>query len=318
MRVTEVQIRNYRDDDLPALVRLINEADRVDGAGYATTEAALAHRLAMPNCAPYERICLAEQDGRLIGWSMLWVRHEESLDRVIANGIVHPGYRRQGIGTALMRRVEEAGHSLRGVKPAFLEMSVREQVNGAAELALSLGMQPVRYFFYMECHDMLHLPAPVPPEGLRLRSYVVGQDDDPFIAAYNDGFSDHWGYVQHTLEDERHRIRAPGFQAEDNLLATDADGRIAGLCIVLVPQMDEDALQRNPPLIDDLAVTHAHRRRGLGRALLLAGMRRIRDLGFSASALAVDADNANKALGLYESVGFQVVARSTAFRGELT
>ncbi len=315
--MSEFQIRNYRDDDLPALVRLINEADRVDGAGFATTEAALAHRLVMPHRAPRDAVYLAEQDGRLIGWAMTWVLHEESLDRAIANGIVHPGYRRQGIGTALMRRVEEAGRSLRGLKPAFLEMSVREQVNGAAELALSLGMQPVRYFFYMERHDLRYLPALLLPEGLHLRSYAVGQDDEPFVAAYNDGFSDHWGYARRTLEDERHRISAPGFRAEDNLLATDADGRIAGLCIVLVPQMDDDMLQNNPPLIDDLAVTHAYRRRGLGRALLLAGMRRIRDLGFSASALAVDADNPNKAQGLYESVGFQVISRSAAFRREL-
>lgn len=314
----EFEIRDYRDDDLPALVRLINEADRVDGAGFATTEAALEHRLVMPNCAPRDAVYLAEQDGTLIGWAMTWVRHEESLDRITASGIVHPGYRRRGIGTALMRRVQEAGQGLRGVKPAFLEMFVRERVNGAAELALSLDMQPVRYFFYMECHDLQHLPAPLLPAGLRLRSYVPDQDGEPFVAAYNDGFSDHWGYAQHTLDDERHRVSAPGFRAEDNLVATDADGRIAGLCIVLVPLMDEDALRRNPPLIDDLAVTHAQRRRGLGRALLLASMRRIRDLGFPAAALAVDADNPNKALCLYKSVGFQVVSRDTAFRRELT
>ncbi len=76
-------------------------------------------------------------------------------------------------------------------------------------------------------------------------------------------------------------------------------------------------LQKNPPLIDDLAVRSAYRRRGIGRALLLAGMRRIREEGYGAAALGVDADNPNQALKLYESVGFVVVSGSTTYRKEL-
>jgi len=137
------------------------------------------------------------------------------------------------------------------------------------------------------------------------------------VPAYNDAFSDHWGYVPHTLEKEKHRLAAPGFRAKDNLLAIDQDGNIAGLCIVMFPQMESDMLDKNPPMIDDLAVTHAYRRRGLGRALLLAGMRHIHDQGFSAASLAVDADNPNQALRLYKSVGFQIISRSTVYRKEL-
>jgi ribosomal protein S18 acetylase RimI-like enzyme len=81
--------------------------------------------------------------------------------------------------------------------------------------------------------------------------------------------------------------------------------------------MDPQMLRTNPPLIDDLAVIHAYRRRGIGRALLLAGMHHIRAQGFPAAALAVDADNPNQALRLYESVGFVVVSPSTAYRKEL-
>jgi mycothiol synthase len=169
----------------------------------------------------------------------------------------------------------------------------------------------------MHCRDLTTLKEPVLPEGIRLCRYVVGADQDAFVAAYNDAFSDHWGYVPHTREKEEHRVASSGFVCDDTLLVVDSEGRIAGLCIVLIPPAEPDMRDDNPPMIDDLAVTHAYRRRGLGRSLLRAGMRRIRDQGFSAAALAVDVDNSNRALRLYESAGFRVVSRSTAFRKEL-
>lgn len=310
-------IRNYHPQDLHALVELINTADRVDGAGYATTEAALAHRMAEPDANPLENVFVAEQDGSLVGYVTLYLRPEAAFDRIGALGIVHPGWRRQGIGTALMQRATQRAQQLKRERLTYLEMSVRERVAGTPELAQALGLQPVRFFYYMECHDLEHLPEPAFPSGIGLRHYALGQDEEAFVPAYNDGFSDHWGYVPHTLEKERHRVHAPGFRAEDSLLAVDIDGTIAGLCLLLFPKIEGHAPSSQPPVIDDLAVAHAYRQRGIGRALLLAGMRRIRDEGFAAAALAVDTDNPNKALRLYESVGFAIMSRSTAYRKEL-
>jgi len=310
-------IRTFRDEDLQPLAALINTADRVDDAGFTTTVLALAHRLQEPHALPAQNIFVAEQAGRLVGYAIVNERREEVLDRIGVVGIVHPEQRLQGIGTGLMERAESRARELRRDKPLFLEMVARQPVAGAAELALSLGMQPVRHFFYMECRDLAGLQEPVFPEGIRVRRYVVGSDQDAFVAAYNDAFSDHWGHVPHTRDKEEHRVGNPAFVCDDTLLAVDCGGRIAGLCLVLVPQVDPDMRKANPPMIDDLAVTHAYRRCGLGRGLLLAGMRHIRERGFSAAALAVDVDNPNQALRLYESAGFEVVSRSTAFRKEL-
>ncbi|MBC7232336.1 MAG: GNAT family N-acetyltransferase [Chloroflexi bacterium] len=315
--MAEWMIRNYRPDDLLALTQLINEADRVDGAGYATTASALAHRLAKPGVNPTQNLFLTEVDDLLVGYVRTSFKSEEAFDRVNAVGIVHPNWRRRGIGTALMQRAIEHARTFKRDKPLFLQIGVRHQVAGAEELALSLGLKPVRYFFYMECHDLDHIPEPVFPEGISVRPYIVGQDDAAFVETYNEGFSDHWGYVPTTLDEVKHWQNAPGFRAENNLLAVDASGRIVALCLVLFPQMEPDLLQKNPPLIDDLAVHPAYRRRGIGRALLLAGMRRIREEGYHAAALGVDADNPNQALRLYESVGFTTVARSTYYRKEL-
>jgi mycothiol synthase len=317
INLINLAIRNYQPADLPALAQLINEADHVDDAGFATTPTVLGHRLAEPGVRPAENLFVAEVDGRLVGYVILARRTEETIDRINAVGIVHPQWRRRGIGTALMQRAEAQARTFLRDKPVFLDMVARGHVAGAAELALSQGLQPVRYFFYMQCHDLQHLPEPAFPPDIRLRTFVLGQDEEEFVRADNDGFSDHWGFVPVTLEQIRHLLGLPGVRADNWLLAVDPAGHIAGFCLLLFPEMDPQMLRTNPPLIDDLAVIHAYRRRGIGRALLLAGMHHIRSQGFAAAALAVDADNPNQALRLYESVGFVVVSPSTAYRKEL-
>ena len=312
-----VNIRNFRPDDLPALVELINAADRVDDAGNATTLARLSHRLAEPRIKPTENLFVAEADGRLVGYVLVLQQLEATILRLVLIGIVHPQWRRQGAGTALMRRAEERARSFQSDKPRFLDVFARGRIAGADELARSLGMQPVRYSFYMQCPDLSSLPEPAFPAGITLRTMDPLRDAEPLLAAYNDGFSDHWCYVPATGEQMQHWLHSPEFCADNVLLAVTEQDDIAGICIVLFPQMEPEMLKSNPPHIDDLAVPHAYRRRGIGRALLLAGMRRIRGQGFQAAALGVDAENPNQAMRLYESVGFVIVSRTTEYRREL-
>lgn len=50
------------------------------------------------------------------------------------------------------------------------------------------------------------------------------------------------------------------------------------------------------------------RRRGLARALLARSMRMFRELGFSATSLGVDLNNADGARQFYESMGYRLVS----------
>ncbi len=315
--INMMNIRNYRPEDLAALVELINEADRVDDAGFAVTPNVLTFRLEGPGVAPDENLFVAEADGRLVGYVLLHQRREETIHRIGVAGIVHPQWRRLGIGTALMRRAEERAGMLRQDKPLVLEVGARQRVAGVNELALAMGLQPVRYFFYMHCHNLDSLPEPALPPGMAIRTVKPPADAEAMRIAYNDGFSDHWGYTPATAEQFQHWFESSLFRADDTLLAVTDDGQIAGICIVEFPQMEPEMLKTNPPLIDDLAVPHAFRRQGIGRAMLLAGMHRIRAQGFPVAALGVDADNPNQALRLYESVGFEVQSRTIVYRKEL-
>lgn len=63
--------------------------------------------------------------------------------------------------------------------------------------------------------------------------------------------------------------------------------------------------------LKDLAVCPTHRRRGIGRALLLHVFREFRARGAPAVSLKVDAANPTGAARLYEAAGMRVVERLT-------
>jgi len=69
--------------------------------------------------------------------------------------------------------------------------------------------------------------------------------------------------------------------------------------------------------VEALAVLREHRRKGLGRALLLEGMRALRGRGCTHLMLGVDSQNPTGALGLYESVGFREWSTGITFRKTL-
>ncbi|HNT05443.1 MAG TPA: GNAT family N-acetyltransferase [Anaerolineae bacterium] len=312
-----LEIRSYDPTDLPALAELINTADRVDNAGRAMTERALAEWLNRPSVEPARDLFLACVGRTLVGYVLAERRPETELDRIGAIGIVHPAWRRRGVGEALMVHIEQHALGKKADKPLFLEMVTRESVAGAAELACSLGMRPVRYFSYMQCSDLGKYAEPTLPAGIRFRLLDPSRDVQSFTAAYNDAFSDHWGYSLTTIEEVEHWLHSGNYHPGDITLAVDDDDSIAGFCALLFPQMEPEMLKSNPPMVDDLGVVHRFRRHGLGRALLLAGMRHVHSLGHEVIALEVDDDNPHRAQQLYESVGFSVVSRSTAFRKRL-
>ena len=69
--------------------------------------------------------------------------------------------------------------------------------------------------------------------------------------------------------------------------------------------------------IEDLGVIRRWRRKGLGTALLLTLLGRLRQLGFERAELGVDADSLTGATRLYERVGFEPTRTAVALEKEL-
>lgn len=63
-----------------------------------------------------------------------------------------------------------------------------------------------------------------------------------------------------------------------------------------------------------LGTRRGYRRQGLARALLSAGLRRLKAEGMETATIGVDSQNPTGAVSLYQSVGFAEDFRSTVFR----
>ena len=139
------------------------------------------------------------------------------------------------------------------------------------------------------------LEGPALPAGRALRTFVPGQDEDEWLKLNGRAFAKHpeqGGWTRHDLD---LREREPWFDPAGFFIA-ERDGRMTGFHWTKV---------HNPALgeVYVVGVDPDERGSGLGRALTLAGLRHLRDLGVDQAMLYVDEDNV-PAIRMYEALGF--------------
>lgn len=176
-----------------------------------------------------------------------------------------------------------------------LHLWVPKPTTGHDEVAAAVGLRRGR--------DLLQLRRPLPvdePYELQTRPFIPGQDDDAWLAVNNRAFSWHpeqGGWDRMTLAQ---RQAEAWFDPEGFLLHFDGD-RLAGFCWT---KIHADA---EPPLgeIYVIATDPDYQGRGLGRALVLAGLDHLAQRGLTVGMLYVDAAN-EPAVRLYRDLGFEV------------
>jgi ribosomal protein S18 acetylase RimI-like enzyme len=137
----------------------------------------------------------------------------------------------------------------------------------------------------------------VVPEGFQIRS-LAGEEDIPARLAV------HQAVFGGVLEVDRYRrlMRLPTYRRDLDLVAVAPDGKFLANCLFW---MDEpNALGQIEPV-----GTHPdYRRRGLARALVVEGLRRLRVLGATTAYVRPEDPNPDL-IGFYESCGFRTSRR---------
>jgi mycothiol synthase len=212
---------------------------------------------------------------------------------VIGELVIHPEHRRHGLGRALTGELADAagGHVLR--------LWAHGDLPAAAALARTAGFERFRALWQMRrsLGEPLTQPleGPALPAGRALRTFVPGQDEDEWLKLNGRAFAKHpeqGGWTRHDLD---LREREPWFDPAGFFIA-ERDGRMTGFHWTKV---HEPALGE----VYVVGVDPDEQGSGLGRALTLAGLRHLRDLGVDQAMLYVDEDNV-PAIRMYEGLGF--------------
>jgi mycothiol synthase len=242
------------------------------------------------------RHLLAREDGVLAGYAHLDIEGD-AFGRRVGELIVRPDRRRRGIGTALARSlVDEGGAGLR--------VWAHGDHPGAARLAAKTGFSRVRELLVMHVSaEGADWPEPSPREGVTLRRFVPGQDEQAVVDVNAKAFD--WHPEQGTLSvaDLREAEAEDWFDPRGFFLAEES-GRVVGFHWTKVHPANPRRFGGEPAgEVYVVGVDPAAQGGGLGRALTVAGLRHLRDAGLGQVILYVEGDN-GPAVAVYERLGF--------------
>lgn len=150
-------------------------------------------------------------------------------------------------------------------------------------------------------------PAPEMPRGYVARALAGAAEVEARAAAHRAAF----GSTGYTAAKHRAILAAPTYRPDLDLVAAAPGGALAAFALAWY-----DPAAR-VGLFEPVGTDPGHRRRGLARALLHEGIRRLRALGARA-AYVNSADDERPAVQLYPAAGFRLLDRNIVWRRTLT
>lgn len=281
-------------EEVRAVAVLVEAATEADGVRPLSEHVVL--HLRYGGDAPVRNVLL------YVGDALAAYGHLDVTDEVAgasAEVVVDPAHRRRGLGRLLVRAL------LAETADGRLRLWAHGEHPAAAALAAAMGFRRSRALWQMRRSLYAALPSPVLPDGVSVRPFQPGQDDEAWVRLNAAAFSDHPEQGLWTVEDLRRRMREPWFDPQGFFLAERGE-RLVGFHWTKVHGGDGPGHGHGHEAIGEVyvvGVDPTERGTGLGKALTLLGLRHLRHLGLPDAMLYVDADN-EPAIRLYTGLGF--------------
>ncbi|WIY04801.1 mycothiol synthase [Amycolatopsis mongoliensis] len=235
-------------------------------------------------------------EGDVVGYAHLDTTGD-SFGHQVAELFVHPAHRNRGYGAKLLQALDErAAVGFRvwahGDHPAAQQLAVRTGLERKRELLI----------LHTDVKDA-DWPEPRLRDGVSLRTFVPGQDEDAVVRVNARAFDWHPEQGALTADDIRADERRPWFDADGFFLA-EQDGEVIGFHWTKVHEATPGRFDgERVGEVYVVGVDPAAQGGGLGRALTLAGLRYLASRGLRQIILYVEGDNA-PALAVYTKLGF--------------
>ncbi|MFI9330061.1 GNAT family N-acetyltransferase [Kitasatospora sp. NPDC052868] len=295
--------RGHEDHGAMAAVRLgCAERDRVDAHSVVEglpTAAEVAEASAKLE-EPSKNQILVVLDGVVVGYSTIrWWQERDDTWLYLHRGYLLPEHRGQGIGSAMLRWAEERIRRLvkqhGTARTAVVGANAMASEQDATALLRAAGYRRVFSLVELELGDLQQVPEPGGELPAGIRTGPIGTVH--FRAAWRTvvdsytatGFARRWPFQDFVDTADPACWRA----------AWNGRGMVGvALC----------SIRRHDPTVgevEELSVRADQRRLGIGRVLLLDGLRSLRKQGATTARLFTGTENPHQSYDLYESVGFR-------------
>lgn len=311
----QIEPRPYREPaDLSHMRRLLVEGARASTLASYMHPGSLDWEVFYPpdEAANRRNILLWERAGEggpaLLAWA-IYSRHEQTFDLFVHPAIYDtPAHAAVADGYVAWAEARARAAGLRQIAPFWMFADDA----AAARLLRERGFVPVAADPPPPLFEraLVDLPVAPPPDGFVVRA--VGSRDDGRLraavthAAFRPG--DDWdGYWSRYAQ----FIGSAIYEGERDLFVRAPDGRGAAACTIWL-----DAVN-GVGLFEPVATHPDFQRRGLARAVMAEGLRRMRAAGMRRAILGFDPDNL-AARALYTAMGFTATRYFAVYRKDLS
>lgn len=286
--------RSAAVEDAPAIHELVAACEGALPGGGETGIDAIAADLTRPGVDPaLDTVLLHDESGQLAGWAWVNGGRRCAID-------VHPRHRGRELGGTLLAWAEARAREAGSVR---LAQTVADGDRAAGALLRSRGYEPFVTQWLLEIALAGEPVVPEPPAGITVRAFRPG-DERAAHQLMEDAF-DAWQKRRKSYEEwARLTVERPTFAPEFSPVAFAGDDMVGAVIALDLPDSDEG-------YIDRLAVSAAHRGRGIARVLLRESFRALHQQGRRTCTLWTHSETG--ALALYERVGMTVRRSSTVF-----
>jgi mycothiol synthase len=150
-------------------------------------------------------------------------------------------------------------------------------------------------------------PIAVPelPPGFTIRHIAGEYEAEAWVNLHRAA----WGTEWMTIDYRHSMTRVPNYDPALDLVAVAPDGSFAAYCFCYISPEENELIGRTDGHTDPMATQPAYQRQGLSRALLLEGLRRLKDRGVETVRTGTSSENVAMQRTA-ESVGFRLESRT--------
>jgi mycothiol synthase len=299
--------------DISPLLVLYAASEATDHTGMQVDDQAIRDQLELPGHDPSKDrwvIDAPDDPSTLIASSL--VRVSLGGTTAEANMIVHPSWRRRGLGSLLLSRIIERARQLNA---SGIQIFADNKLPAAKGFLQKHGFSPQGAYTELRLDQAAKLPPIIWPYGYQLRPYSEVQDISILTQAMNLSYVLLWGH--HEVSENEMTAWLPQFNQQGLFLVFSEKGRAVGISRTEPSPQRSHKNQAPTGYIDAPGIVPQHRRLDLYRALLLTGVDWLRTQGQSIIEMESWGDK-REVLNNYHELGFKDIRQLVCYQYPLS